>query len=199
PKANFTGVTSLQRSKNGALTLSVNGKAMCAVPSGLKFDKKPEFTPAEAAEQILVQGEAVSSSLQDLTIPPFKAGVQLVFTAAPDIELAEYLRAQRAASVRDWQDFLSHHQNTALAADARNALAALHQQAAETAFAQYQKSSVAHNADISMLLEASGEAQAAALSVSGYAPAAKLNEAIGRELESLLEPDRARLQAFQKA
>src|SRR5262249_28290174 len=108
PKANLTGATSLQRAKDGTLTLTVSGKAVCAVPNGLKFDKKPEFTPAEAAEQSVVQGDAVSSSLQDLTIPPFKAGVQLVFIAAPDIELAEYLRAPRADSVKELPGFSSH-------------------------------------------------------------------------------------------
>src|SRR5271157_659770 len=46
PRAPFTGATSLQRGEDGVLTLTVDTKTLCIVPSNLKFDKKPEFTPA---------------------------------------------------------------------------------------------------------------------------------------------------------
>ncbi|HLW53136.1 MAG TPA: hypothetical protein VKW06_09860 [Candidatus Angelobacter sp.] len=199
PRASFTGATSLQRGSDGVITLTVNSKQLCALPNNLKFDKKSELTPAEAADQALLQGIAVSSSLQDLTIPVFKAGVQLVFVPAPDVELADYLRAQRVHSVKDWQDFLAHHPASTRTTDVKNAVAALHEQAADAAFAQYQKSVAVHKPDISSLLEASGEAQAANLELPGYAPSGKMLASISRELDILAEPDRARLQAFQKA
>jgi hypothetical protein len=134
PHTSFAGATSLQRGKDGVLTLNVNGKPVCAVPSSLKFDKKPELTPADAAEQSVLQGVAVSSSLQDLTIPPLKPGVQVIFAPAPDAELADYLRARRANTVKDWQDFLVHHSSSARASDVKQSIAGLHQQAAEAAF-----------------------------------------------------------------
>ncbi len=199
PRSPFTGASSLQRGADGALTLTVGAKTLCIVPSNLKFDKKPEFTPAEAAEQAVIQGTPVSSSAPDAAIPALKPGVQLVFVAAPDAELADFLRAQRANTVKDWQDFLARHPSSGRLAGARNAMAGIHQKDAEAAFAQYQKSSGAGKQDIAILRWSSVEAQAANQASAGYAPAIKLMEAIGRELDKLLEPDRARLQAFQKA
>jgi hypothetical protein len=199
PRASFTGASSLQRREDGVLTLTVDAKTICVVPSNLKFDKKPELTPAEAAEQAVIQGTPVSSSAPDAAIPVLKPGVQLVFVAAPDVEFADFLRAQRANTVKDWQEFLSRYPSSQHLTVARNAMAGIHQQDAEAAFAQYQKSASAGKPDISLLRRASGEAQAANQASAGYSTAIKLMEAIGRELDILLEPDRARLQAFQKA
>src|SRR5260370_41423472 len=50
-----------------------------------------------------------------------------------------------------------------------------------------------------MWRQACMEAKAAKRVSAGYNPAIKLVDTIGRELDSLLEPDRARLQTFQKA
>jgi hypothetical protein len=199
PRTSFTGASSLQRREDGVLTLTVDAKTVCVVPSNVKFDKKPELTPAEAAEQAALQGNLVSSSAPNAAIPALKPGVQLVFVAAPDVEFADFLRAQRANTVKDWQEFLVRYPSSGRVAGARNAMAGIHQQDAEAAFAQYQKATSAGKPDIALLRRASSEAQAANQASAGYAPAVKLMEAIGRELDSLLEPDRARLQAFQKA
>jgi hypothetical protein len=198
PRAPLKGATSLQRGADGVLTLTVDAKPLCVVPSNLKFDKKPELTPAEAAEQAVVQGTPVSSSALGPGMPTFKPGVQLVFINAPDVEFADFLRAQRANTVKDWQDFLSRYPSSTRLAGAHNAMAALHQQAAEVAFAQYQKSSSARKLDIAMLRKACAEARAANQASAGYHPAIKLMDAIDRELDSLLEADRGHLQAFQK-
>jgi hypothetical protein len=196
PRASFTGASSLQRGEDGVLTLTVNAKPLCVVPSNLRFDKKPELTPAEAAEQAVLQGTPVSSSPG---IPALKPGVQLVFVTSPDVEFADFLRAQRANTVKDWQDFLLRHPSSTRLVSARNALAGLHQQTAEAAFAQYQKSSSAGKQDIAMLRQACMEARVASQASVGYGPAIKLMDAITRELDSLLEPDRARLRTYQKA
>jgi len=39
-------------------------------------------------------------------MPAFKAGTQIFFVAAPDTELAEYLRADARSRLRFWQDYL---------------------------------------------------------------------------------------------
>jgi hypothetical protein len=199
PRATFTGASSLQRGADGVLTLTVDAKTLCVVPSNLKFDKKSELTPAEAAEQAVLQGTPVSSSALDSAIPALKPGVQLIFVSAPDVEFADFLRAQRANTLKDWQDFLARYPTSKHLTAARNAMAGIHQQDAEAAFAQYQKSTSAGKLDIALLRRACSEAQAANQASAGYAPAIKLLDAIGRELDNLLEPDRARLQAFQKA
>ncbi|HWC15870.1 MAG TPA: hypothetical protein VG498_02610, partial [Terriglobales bacterium] len=149
-KAQLAGASSLERGADGALTLTVNSKPVCVVPNGLKFDRTPEFTPAEAAEQALAQGLVVSSSLQGAAIAPIKPGVRLTFVAAPDNELAEFLLAQRANSIAGWQAFLSHFGSSPRAAEAKNAMALLYEASAEAAFAQYRKSPAA-SADLNSL------------------------------------------------
>src|SRR5208282_5905966 len=104
PRASLAGASSLQRGADGVLTLTANGRSVCVVPSNLKFERSVELTPAAAAEQAMIRGTPVSSSPRDAMIPAFKPGVQLVFIAAPDVELADFLRAQRANTVRDWED-----------------------------------------------------------------------------------------------
>jgi hypothetical protein len=196
PRAPLKGATSLQRGSDGVLSLTINGKAICAVPNGLRFDQQPELTPAEAAEQAVIQGTPISPSA---AIPALKPGVQLVFVDAADVELAEFLRAQRANTIKDWEDFLERYPSSSHLAVAKNTLAGLYQQAAESAFAQYQKSSQMGKQDLAMLQQAYREAEAASGASPGYQPASQLLDAIGRELDNLQQADRARLQAFLKA
>jgi len=196
PRATLKGATSLQRRTDGALSLTVNGKTLCAVPNGLKFDQQPELTPAQAAEQATIQGTPISPATE---IPGLKPGGQLVFVDAPDVELADFLRAQRANTIKDWQDFVGRYPSSSHLASAKNALAGFHQQAAEFAFGQYQKSSQTGKQDLAMLQQAYGEAEAANSASPGYRAATQLLDAIGRELDNLEQADCARLQAFQKA
>ncbi len=199
PRTQLAGAASLARGADGVLTLTVDAKPVCVVPANLKFDKAPELTPAEAAEQAVLQGTPVSSSGPDLGLPAFKPGVRLVFVPAPDAELAEYLRVQRANSVSEWQDFLQRYPSSSRAADARNALAGLHEHEAEKAFTQYQKLAPAQKPDLALLKQAHAEAQAAGQAASGYQPAFKLSEAIHHEMDGLLDTDQAELKAFHDA
>jgi tetratricopeptide (TPR) repeat protein len=199
PRASLSGASSLQRGANGVLTLTANGKSVCVVPSNLKFERSVELTPATAAEQALIRGTPVSSSPRDATIPEFKPGVKLVFIAAPDAELADFLRAQRANSVSDWEDFLTRHPSSARRASAQDAIAGFHGMAAEAAFAQYRSSSGAKTQDIATLRQAYSEAQTASQSSPGYKPAARLMDDVTRELDSLARADQTRLQAYRKA
>ena len=198
PKTQIAGATALERGTDGVLMVTVNSAAVCVVPNGLKFDRTSEFTPAEAAEQAIPQGLVVSSSIQGMGIAPIKPGVKLVFVAAPDNEFAEFLLAQRANSISAWQTYLSHFGSSSRASDAKNAMAALYQTAAEAAFAQYRKSSPG-SADLSLLKQSAQQADLADRAVAGYASARQLRDLINKELDSLLELDRGRLLAFRKA
>ena len=196
PRVPLTVASSLQRGLDGVLTLTVNGKPVCVIPSNLKFDSKAEFTPAEGAENISLQGTVVGSSGIDAGIPDFKPGVQVIFVPAPDAELADFLRAQRAKTVEAWEDFLTRHPSSSRAADARNAIAGLHENAAEAAFAEYQQS---NGQNLATLRQAALQLQAAHEASSGYEPSVKLMEAFGREVDRLLQTDRERLEAFETA
>jgi hypothetical protein len=199
PRTQLSGAASLARGADGVLTLTVDSKPVCVVPANLKFDKSLELTPADAAEQAVLQGTPVSSSLPDAGLPAFKPGVQLIFVPAPDAELAEYLRAQRASSITDWQEFLLRYPVSSRVTAVRNAMAKIHEQGAEAAFAQYQKSKAARPPEMTALKTAYAGAQAASQADSGYRPAFALIEAITRELDGFLEHDRSELKAYRKA
>lgn len=198
PRMQLAGAASLERSSAGVLTLTTDSKSTCIVPSNLRFDKSAEMTPADAAEQAFFQGTPVGSD-PAAGLPAFKPGVKVVFVSSPDAELGEYLAAQRANTVKAWQDFLGHHGSSPHASDARNALAAIHEQSGESAFGKYQQSVAGHNPQIALLREAQQHAIEANKTIAGYAPAAKLRGQIKQELDALIEPDRARLAAYRKA
>lgn len=191
--------TSLDRDANGNLTLNVNSEHVCIVPNGVKFVGVTELTPAEAAEQTVLQGTGIFSAAPGVGLPALKPGTQLIFLAAPDPELADYLRAQRANTMKDWQDFLRQNPSSPHAANARNAIAEIIERSAEASFAQYQKSTATRQPDIALLKQAREQAQEANRTVSGYRPAVQLFEAIGHELDTLLEIDRLRLAAYRKS
>lgn len=199
PRASLAGASSLQRGADGVLRLKVNGKSVCVVPSNLKFEHNVELTPAEAAEQALIQGTSVSGSPRDATIPAFKPGVQLVFIAAPDAEFADFLRAQRANTIQDWQSFLAQYPSSSRRADVQNTIAGFHQLLAEAVFAKYRSSSNAKTKDLAMLRQACLEAQTARQLSPGFKPAAEFMEGIDRELDNLAQPDQMHLQAYRKA
>ena len=194
PRIQLAGAAFLERGDDGTLVLSVNPKPVCVVPNNLKFDRNAELTPAEAAEQAVLQGAVVSSSLQAGDLPQFKRGVKLVFVAAPDEELAQFLLAQRVNSVAGWQDFLQRNGSSAHTAAAKSALAGMHEQAAEAAFSRYQKSG-----DLGLLKQAEQQALQANKAVGGYLAANKLRARISKELDALNEADSAKLEAFRKA
>ena len=47
----------LERTADGMLMLRMEGtKPFCVLPNGIKFDKTPELTPAQAADQATIFG-----------------------------------------------------------------------------------------------------------------------------------------------
>src|SRR5208282_6112895 len=74
------------------------------------------------------------------TLPPFKPGVKIVFVAAPDVELAEYLRAERASAISRWQDYLSRYPSGPHTAQAKQSLTSLLVKDGENSFQGYRKS-----------------------------------------------------------
>src|SRR5947209_6129900 len=191
--------TSLDRDAHGNLTLNVNSEHVCIVPNGVKFIGVTELTPAEAAGQTALQGTGIFSAAPGIGLPALKPGTQLIFIAAPDTELADYLRAQRANTMTDWQDFLRQNPSSTRAASARTAIAEIIERSADSVFAQYQKSLATRQPDIALLKQAREQAQEANRTASGYRPAIQLLEAIGHELDTLLEVDRLRLAAYRKS
>ncbi|HEV3041947.1 MAG TPA: hypothetical protein VHA33_29570 [Candidatus Angelobacter sp.] len=200
PKTQLQGATSLERGQNGALSLASAPGTVCVVPSGLKFDKSAEFTTSEAADQATLQGSVVGASAkQALELPPVKPGLRLVFVPAPDAELAEYLRAERAHSIAGWREFLAHYDSSPHVTDAKKNLAALYDEAGDAAFAEYLKSVDAHHPDLAQLKQALTQAAQANLLLQGHPPALRMIAQVRGQLDKLIESDRTDLKAYRKA
>ncbi len=198
-KVQLKGAASLERNVDGVLILTgEDQQQVCVVPSNLHLDRDNAFSPSELAEQAALGGIVVAASENGpKEIPPVKRGIRLVFVAAADTELAEFLLCQRANSIPVWQKFLSRFATSSHASDARTSLAALFEKSAETAFAQYQKST--GTPDWAMLKEAHELAEQAMQSVPSYAPSVALLEKIKAELDTFAAKDRAELAAYRKA
>ena len=83
PRVQIKLASVLERTADGALTLRMDGaKPICVLPNGIKFDKTPELTPAQAADQAVIFGMMAQSSPQAADIPALKPGTQIFCTAA---------------------------------------------------------------------------------------------------------------------
>ena len=119
-------LTSLERDAKGTMTLKRGSESECVVPTNLKFEKDESLTPAQLADRAVLSGQVLSSSEKGVAILPlFKPTVKIVFVQAPDIELAEYLRANRAHSIAQWQDYLARYPKAAHTDTGKQNLAAL--------------------------------------------------------------------------
>src|SRR5215471_10061864 len=129
PKVPLKSAKSVERGADGVLMLKSDSGSICVVPGILGFEKKTELTTAEAADQAVLQGTIVSFFRKHKTdLPDFRSGVRVVFVAAPDTELAEYLRAERARSIEAWHRFLGLYGSSPHTVEAKDALAGLYQE-----------------------------------------------------------------------
>src|SRR5258708_11542236 len=199
PRAQIVGAASLERNAECLFVLTTGTAApVCVVTSNLKFDKNASFSPAEAAEQGVLQATVLAATGREGgALPAFKPGVKVVFVTAPDTELAEFLRAQRANTIAGWRDYLVRYNGDTHANDARNALAAIFMQGAEEAFAGYHRQGGLR--DFPHLKEAQQRAEQAVATAPGYPAAQILLEQIRQELDSALVVAKKELDSYRKA
>ncbi len=136
PKTTLAGATSLERTADGVLILTKDSGPSCVVPANVKFDHDASFTASELAEKAVLQGSTASGQ----SPPALKPGVKLVFVAAPDTELAEYLRAERNGTIVGWQDFLARYPDSTYTTKAKPSLASLLAKDGEDHLAAYKRS-----------------------------------------------------------
>jgi len=195
-----SSVTSLERDGQGVMKLTRGSAPECVVPSNLKFDKDESLTLAQLADRAVLQGQIVSSSPAGATaVPAFKPSVQIVFVSAPDNELAEFLRANRAHSVAQWQDYLTRFPKAAHLDPAKQALAALLLKEGEDGLASY-RSSISTNTvrypDLKMALVRADQARELVPANDG---ASNLRQNVLAELSVLADKSRTELQAYKQA
>ncbi len=132
----------LERGSDGVLRYSSTegAAAVCVVPENIKFEHNATFTPAVMADSADLRGRAVAAGSDgSAAAPPLKKGVKLVFVAAPDLEKAEYLLAERVGSQAAWQNYLAKYPASPHTDAARKVLASLYLDAGEQALRSYQK------------------------------------------------------------
>lgn len=195
-----SAVTSLERDANGTMTVTRGSASECVVPSNLKFDKDETLTPAQLADRAVLQGQIAGSSPAGITeVPPLKPTVKIVFVPAPDVELAEYLRANRANSMAKWQDYLSHYPKTAHTDAAKQSLVDLFLKDGQESLAAYVKSANTSSPAYPQLKTAFSRAsQAHDLTPSNEA-ALKLTNNVHSELASIVDRSRTELAAYRQA
>jgi hypothetical protein len=195
-----SSVTSVERDAKGIMNLTRGSASECVVPSNLKFDKDESLTLAQLADRAVLTGQVLSSSPAGTTsVPPFKAGVQVVFVSAADTELGEYLRANRARSVAQWQDYLGRFPKAAHTDAAKQALAALLLKEGEDGLAAYHKSASTNAPAYSDLRTAFLRADQVRELLPANEATAKLRENVRAELVLVADKARAELQAYKQA
>jgi hypothetical protein len=199
-----TGMT-LERTADGVLMLTQGStpdaaQPACVVPANIKFDKGGSFSASDLADKTDIAGSVVSGSDPSTTqMAPLKPGVLIVFVPAPDKELAEYLRADRAASIPGWQVYFAAYPAGAHLPQASKSMAALYMQAASTAFSAYQSSKSSNTPDYTQLAGARQATDKAHALVADDASAADLNQKIHAEVLALSAAAQAKLAAYQQA
>ncbi|HXJ88542.1 MAG TPA: hypothetical protein VMS18_17105 [Candidatus Binatia bacterium] len=193
-------VTSLERDEKGTMLLTRGSESECVVPTNLKFEKDETLTPAQVADRAALSGQILSSSIQGVTtLPAFKPTVKIVFVQAPDTELAEYLRANRAHSIAQWQDYLSRYPKAAHTDAAKESLAALLIKDANDGLAAYRTSASTNSPAYAQLRSAFLRADQAHELRPANDDASKLREAVHAELVLIGGKIRAELEAYRQA
>jgi hypothetical protein len=200
PKVTLAVGMSLERDSHGVLLLTRGADTSCAVPDNLKLDKDSPLSPSDLADRANLQGQAVAGS--DGTpgvLSPLKPGVKLVFVAAPDPELAEYLRAERDGTVGFWQKYLDRYPTGAHAGVAKSSLAALYVRDGESSFAQYRESVTKGTPNYEALKSAKTAADQALVAAPGDDAATGLSKKVHDEVEALAKRSETELQQYRQA
>jgi tetratricopeptide (TPR) repeat protein len=195
-----SSLTSLERDAKGTMTLTRGAESECVVPTNLKFEKDESLTPAQLADRAVLSGQVLSSSDKSVTaLPPFKPTVKIVFVPAPDTELAEYLRANRAHSVAQWQDYLSRYPKAAHTDTGKQSLVALLLKDGSDGLAAYRSSASSSSPAYAQLRTAYLRADQAHELIATNDDASKLRDAVHAELVLIAAKIRAELQAYRLA
>jgi hypothetical protein len=191
----------LEFGSDGILRYSLNnGPARIVLPFNVKFDHKGAYSDAELADQAILKATPVSAgSDAEGAVPPLKKGVKLVFIAAPDADLGEYLRAQRAADVPGWQAYLSKYPASAHSSQAKLSLATLFVSAGQASLTAYEKSASTPEPSYSDLKIAKTRSEQAHALEPQSAPLIKLDAGIGQSLTAIVESARSQLTAYHVA
>jgi hypothetical protein len=191
----------LDRGADGVLRYgTLAGPAICVVPENMKFEHGASFSPAAMAETAVLRGDALAPASDGGSgAQPLKKGVKLVFVDAPNVELAEFLLAQRTASIAGWRNYLAKYPTSPHTNEARNVLATLYVEAGEKAFSVYQKSSATATPGYSDLKEAKAQEDLAHALRPDLDSSVKFAAKIAGALAIVTDKGRAELSSYSDA
>jgi hypothetical protein len=191
----------LERGADGVLRYDAGqGQAICVAPENVKFDHNVSYTVSELADRAILTGTPISpSTVAAGALPPLSKGVKLVLVAAPDVELAEFLLAQRAGGVAGWSEYLSKYPASPHAAAAKLAQASLYAAAGEASLETYRKSVAAGSPSYIDLKNSKVQADSANAADPGLARTVKLLGEIGGQLTAIAANGSGELNAYLAA
>jgi hypothetical protein len=200
PKVFLAPGASLEYGADGVLVLTKDTVSSCVVPGNLKFEKNSPMTTVELASKAILQGKVLSSGADaNEAPPPLKPGVKIVFVTAPDVELAEYLRAERAATIAIWQDFLGRYPSSAHTPEGKQALTGLLVKEGAASLEAYKKSLSGPARSYEEIRKAKSRASQALTVLPNYVIAGKLDDEIKTELTKLVSEGQKELQDYRQA
>jgi hypothetical protein len=170
------------------------------VPSNAKFEHNAAFSLSGLADQAILQGSPIGTGNGNpLFAPPIKKGVKLLFVTAPNTELAEFLRAQRASDMDGWQAYISKYPASQHSTEAKRALASQFVAVGETALQAYDKSVAAVLPVYSELKTAKARADKARSLAPELASVSQLDKEISSRLSAIVDLGRGELDAYRAA
>jgi hypothetical protein len=200
PKLTLAPGWSLERAKDGVLLLNRGGAPECVVPANLKLEKAEGATPSELADKTDLQGQVVAKSTGSAgTIPPVTPGVKIVLVSTLNTELAEFLLAERSATIAEWKSYLGKYPGGPHAGEAKAALAVLYTQDGQTALATYQASLKAGQPNFGKLQAAKSGLDAAMASAPGNQGTETLAKGISGETTGLNSKGMAEIALYREA
>jgi hypothetical protein len=197
PKASLAQATALDREASGVMTMTTSSGSSCALPVNLKLEKNKSYTLSELAEMAVVQSRLLSKSSNAPEVPPqqIKQGTRIQFVDAPDVELAEFLRARRAQTIPLWTDYLKQYGSSSHAAEAKTGLATLISADAETELSFYHKTVAEKSPNYERLTRAKARAAEARRVLPSFAKADAVIKEVDREVQTIVDAAKAELAA----
>jgi hypothetical protein len=190
---------SLEYTQSNGLSLTKDGSSACVVPVNVKYTSNVPMSASDLASKGLLAARVVTSgAVAPAALPPLKPGVKIVFAASPDVELGEYLRADRASTITWWQDYLKKYPTAGHAMQAKQSLAALLVTDGESGLAAY-KQSASGSGPFPDLQKAQSDADQALAALPSSSGATALTTSVQAELSSLTDHGKAELDAYKKA
>ena len=200
-KINLATVKTLERMPDGTLVADVgSGAAICVVPGNFKFERDAAMKAADLVDKSAYGGQVLGSNPVGVTVLPALApGAKFIFGTATDVELAEYLMAERSRTIPAWGAYLGKFTNGAHAGQARAGEVVLLVRDGSAKLAAYAKTAGLAAPEYDDLKAARERADQALDLVASDAAAMALRESVRQQMKLIADNAAAKLQVFKDA